>query len=76
MKKIIRVEDLCCKKCAGRAARKLEMVDGITAARGDYKKNVILVQTDAFVPDEILRETVEKAGFAVVSIEERKGLFY
>ena len=76
MKKIIRVEDLCCKRCAVRAANKLELTDGVHAARGDYKKNVILVEHDERVTDLQLREVVEREGFKVTSVEIRKGLFY
>lgn len=76
MKKIIRVEDLCCKRCAERAAGKLLLLNGVTGAKGDYHKNVILVQTDNNVTDEELKQTVEETGFKVTSIEIRKGLFY
>lgn len=76
MKKIIRVEDLCCKRCAVRAANKLELMEGVLAAKGDYKKNVLLVSVESSVTDEMLRDAVEKEGFVVLAIEERKGLFY
>ncbi len=76
MKKIIRIEDLCCKRCAVRAANKLELLDGVLSAKGNYRKNVILVQHDSRVTDEMLKETVEKESFVVLSVEERKGLFY
>ncbi|MBP5242370.1 MAG: heavy-metal-associated domain-containing protein [Clostridia bacterium] len=76
MKKVIRVEDLCCKRCANRAACKLELVDGVISAKGNYRKNVILVENEARVTDEMLRSTVEQAGFTVLAVEERRGLFY
>lgn len=76
MKSVIRVEDLCCGKCAERAANKLELLDGVIAAKGNFHKNVILVETNGSVTDETLKETVEKAGFIVLSVEKRKGLFY
>ena len=76
MKKVIRVEDLCCKRCAVRAANKLELLDGVLSAKGNYRKNVILVQHDSRITDETLKETVEKESFVVLSVEERKGLFY
>lgn len=76
MKKIIRVEDLCCKRCAKRAAEKLELSDGVRAARGDYRKNVILVEHDERIDENKLCEIVEQAGFKVLSVEVRKGLFY
>ena len=76
MKKIIRVEDLCCKRCAVRAANKLKLLDGVLAAKGNYRKNVLLVEHDNRVTDQMLKEAVEKEAFVVLSIEERKGIFY
>ena len=76
MKKVIRVEDLCCKRCAVRAANKLELLDGVLSAKGNYRKNVILVQHDSRITEEALKETVENESFVVLSVEERKGLFY
>ncbi len=76
MKKIIRVEDLCCKRCAVRAANKLTLLDGVLAAKGDYRKNVLLVSVTSDVTDDMLRTAVEKEGFVVLAVEERKGLFY
>ena len=76
MKKIIRVEDLCCKRCANRAADKLKMIDGVISSKGNCRKNVILVEHDSRISDETLKAAVEQAGFTVLSVEERKGLFY
>jgi copper chaperone CopZ len=76
MKKIIRVESLCCKTCAKHAENKLKMLDGVFAAKSNLRKNVLLVEHDARVTDEMLRKTAEDAGFVVLSVEVRKGLFY
>jgi copper chaperone CopZ len=76
MKKIIRVESLCCKTCAKHAENQLKMLDGVFAARSDFRKNVLLVEHDARITDEMLRKTTEEAGFTVLSVEVRKGLFY
>ncbi len=76
MKKIIRVEDLCCKRCAERAAGKVELLSGVISAKENYRKNAILVQAEARVTDEELRSAVEAEGFKVLSVEIRKGIFY
>jgi hypothetical protein len=52
------------------------MLDGVFAARSDFRKNVLLVEHDARITDEMLRKTTEEAGFTVLSVEVRKGLFY
>lgn len=76
MKKIIRVEDLCCKRCAERAANKVQSLEGVFSAKSNYRKGVILVENDARVTDEMLKTTLEKEGFTVLAVELRKGLFY
>lgn len=76
MKKIVRVEDLCCKRCAQRVAGKVQLLSGVISAKENYRKNVILVQAEERVTDEELRSVVEGEGFKVLSVEIRKGIFY
>lgn len=73
MKKVIEVEDMCCKRCAERAEKKLLLLDGVTGARANYKKGVVFVETT--LPDSVLTQTVELAGFIVKSVRLRKGIF-
>ncbi len=73
MKKIIETEGMCCKKCAERAEKKLLLVDGVSGARANYKKGVILVEST--LSDEELASIVKEAGFGVKEVRERKGIF-
>lgn len=73
MKKVIEVEDLCCKRCAERAERKLLLLDGVKGARANFKKNVVFVETE--LPDSVLTAAIELAGFIVKAIRPRKGIF-
>lgn len=73
MKKVIEIPDLCCKKCAERAERKLLLLDGVTGAKANFKKNVVYVETT--LPDSALADCLELAGFAVGAIRPRKGIF-
>ena len=73
MKKVIEVEDLCCKKCAERAEKKLLLLDGVTGAKANFKKGVIFVESD--LPDEALSACVTDAGFKVKEVRPRKGIF-
>ena len=73
MKKVIEVEDMCCKKCAERAEKKLLLLDGVSGAKANFKKGVIFVESD--LPDEALASCVEDAGFKVKEIRPRKGIF-
>ena len=73
MKKVIEVEEMCCKRCAERAEKKLLLLDGVSGAKANFKKGVIFVESD--LPDEALSACVSEAGFPVKSIRPRKGIF-
>ena len=73
MKRVIEVDGMCCKRCAERAEKKLLLLDGVTGARANFKKGVILVEST--LKDEELDACVTDAGFAVKEIRVRKGLF-
>ena len=72
MKKVIEVE-LCCKKCAERAEKKLLLLDGVTGAKANFKKNIVFVESA--VDDAALKECLSDAGFTVTNIRPRKGIF-
>ena len=73
MKRVIEVDGMCCKRCAERAEKKLLLLDGVTGARANFKKGVILVEST--LKDEELAACDTYAGFAVKEIRVRKGLF-
>ena len=73
MKRVIETEGMCCKKCAERAEKKLLLNDGVSGARANYKKGIILVETT--LSDEALTKIVTEAGFTVIRVRERKGIF-
>ncbi|MGN0822624.1 MAG: heavy-metal-associated domain-containing protein [Candidatus Gallimonas sp.] len=73
MKKVISVEDLCCAKCAERVEKKLRLLDGVKAAKANFKKGIVFVESD--LSDEALGACVSEAGFTVKEIRIRKGIF-
>ena len=75
MKKTIKVNDLCCQRCADQMATKLMLIDGIRAAKASYKKSLIFVDVAETVEDEMLKSVFEGTGMEVLSIEKRKGIF-
>ena len=64
---------MCCKKCAERAEKKLLLLDGVTGARANFKKELILVESN--LSDEALSACVAEAGFTVKRVRERRGIF-
>ena len=75
MKKVITVNDLCCERCAKQMATKLALLDGVRAAKSNYKKNIIFVDVADDFSDEALKEVFKDTGMEVISIEKRKGIF-
>ena len=73
MKRVIETEGLCCKNCAERAEKKLLLSEGVSGARANYKKGIVLVETS--LNDEALAAIVTEAGFTVIKVRERKGIF-
>jgi len=74
MKKVIAIEGMTCSHCQARVEKALNAVDGVKA-KVDLKKNTATVEAGSQVTDDLLKKTVEEAGYTVTSIEEKKGLF-
>lgn len=75
MKKTIKVDDLCCERCAKQMATKLALLDGVRAAKSNYKKNVIFLDVTEEITDEQITAVFDGTGMTVLSIELRKGIF-
>lgn len=75
MKKVIKINDLCCQRCADHMATKIALIDGVRAAKGNYKKNSIFIEVDENVSEESLIAVFEDTDMEVLSIEKRKGIF-
>ena len=65
MTKTITIEGMMCMHCSGRVEKALNAIDGVTATV-DLAAKTATVTGD--VTDEVLRKTVEDAGYKVVSI--------
>ena len=74
MKKIIEIKGMSCEHCQNRVEKALNAVEGVEA-KVELKKNRAVVNLNQDVNDEKLKAVVEEAGYQVVSITEKKGLF-
>ena len=75
MRKTVFVDDLCCERCAKQMAVKIALLDGVRAARSNYKKNCIFIDVADSVTDEQIKAVFDGTGMTVLSIERRRGLF-
>jgi copper chaperone CopZ len=74
MKKIININGMSCGHCQARVEKALNTLEGVEA-KVELKKNRAVVTLKQDISDQTLTDTVVEAGYEVVSIEEKKGLF-
>lgn len=74
MKKIMVIEGMSCSHCSASVEKALNAISGVQA-KVDLNKKSATVNLQADVKDETLKNAVEEAGYEVVSITEKKGLF-
>jgi copper chaperone CopZ len=74
MKKVIEINGMSCGHCQARVEKALNAIAGVEA-KVELKKNRAVVNLKSEVSDETLKSAVTEAGYEVVSIEEKKGLF-
>lgn len=74
MKKNIVIEGMSCGHCQATVEKALNNINGVEA-KVDLKKKTATVKFDNDIADETFKNAITEAGFTVVSIEEKKGLF-
>ena len=74
MKKIIKIEGMSCEHCKARVDKVLNEIEGVNA-KVDLKKKEAQVTLSADVSDEKMKNIITEAGYEVISINEKKGLF-
>ncbi|MDD3172966.1 MAG: cation transporter [Herbinix sp.] len=74
MKKIIEISGMSCGHCQARVEKALNAIDGVEA-KVELNKNRAIVTLKKEVNDQTLKEAVVEAGYEVVSLTEKKGLF-
>lgn len=74
MKKIIEINGMTCGHCQARVEKVLNAIEGVDA-KVDLKKKRAVVTLSTSVEDQTLNDAVTEAGYEVISISEKKGLF-
>lgn len=74
MKKVIEINGMTCGHCQARVEKALNGIDGVEA-KVDLKKKQATVLITKDVSDDTFKSVIEEAGYEVVSIAEKKGLF-
>ncbi len=74
MKKLIAIDGMHCAHCQAKAEKALNAIQGVKASV-DLKKKTAVVDLEKEIDDQVLKKAISDAGFEVVSITEKKGLF-
>ncbi len=69
MTKTMKITGMMCPHCSGRVKKCLEALDGVDAAVVSHESGTATVTLSANVTDEVLKKTVEDAGYDVTAIE-------
>lgn len=69
MKKTMKIEGMMCPHCSGRVKKCLEALAEVDAAEVSHESGTAVVTLRAAVADEVLKKTVEDAGYDVKEIE-------
>ena len=69
MKKTMKIEGMMCPHCSGRVKKCLEAIDGVDAAEVSHESGTAVVTLKAELADDVLKKTVEDAGYDVLGIE-------
>lgn len=69
MVKEIIISGMSCEHCRNRVEKALTAINGVETAQVDLEKNTALVTLSETVEDWKLKETIEEAGYEVVSIK-------
>ncbi len=66
MEKVLKVEGMMCPHCEAHVKNALEALDGVTSAIASHKDGTVTVTMSSAVPDDLLKSTVESAGYNVI----------
>ena len=69
--KIIAIEGMNCRRCAGAVNRALSALDGVTCLQVNLDQKYAEVELERNVPDDALIAAVKTAGYEPVSVEEQ-----
>lgn len=74
MKKVIKIDGMSCGHCQARVEKALNDINGVKAKVNLGKKEAVIESAD-YINDDVFINAVTEAGYEVVSVSEKKGLF-
>ncbi len=74
MKKVVEIKGMSCEHCQNRVEKALNALPGITA-EVSFKKGQAVLTVAGSWDEQAVRNAVIDAGYEVVAIRDKKGLF-
>ena len=68
MEKVLTVVGMMCGHCKAHVEKALAELTGVTSAQVDLEKKTAAVALSEDVPDDVLKNAVEQAGYTVTGI--------
>ncbi len=68
MEKTMHIEGMMCPHCEGRVREVLEALEGVEKAVTSHESGTAVLSLSKDIPDSLLKETVEKAGYRVTAM--------
>jgi len=65
----ITVKGMMCKHCEAHVKEALEAIDGIEEAVANHDENLVTITNSKDIPESLIKETVEKAGYEYLGIQ-------
>lgn len=69
MTKIIRIEGMSCMHCVKRVKTALEQLQSVSSVAVNLELNQATITCNNALSDELIKETIDDAGYDVASIE-------
>lgn len=69
MTKTMKIEGMMCPHCSGRVKKSLEALEAVELAEVSHESGSAVVTLKEDVANDVLKKTVEDAGYDVISIE-------
>lgn len=69
MKKTVHIDGMMCQHCEARVKKALEEIDGVDLAETSHEKNVAVLTLSKDVSEQLIKDTVERAGYEFKGVE-------
>jgi len=75
IKKIVSIDGMHCMHCASSVEKAISSIDGVKSAKVNLDKKTCTAKLSGDVEDAAIISAIKEAGFEVIGIETKKGLF-